>query len=90
MAVEFRIARQKVVPAYHGRIAPNVAAAEIALLQHRDIGHAVVFGEVVCRAQPMAAAADDDRVILSLRLRIAPMRRPTAIAGQPFAQHSQS
>ncbi len=90
MAVELGIARQKVIAPHDRRVAPYVATAQVAFLEHRDIRHAVVFGEVIGRAQPMAAAADDHRVIFRLRLWIAPMRCPTAIAGQTFAQHAQS
>ena len=53
----------QVVGADDRGVAAGIAAAEPALLQHRDIGDAVLLGEVVGGREPMAAAADDDDVV---------------------------
>ncbi len=77
MAVEFRIARHEIVGAHtvspamndapsipsHGGVAPDVAAAQIALFQHRDIGDPVVLGQIVGGRQPVTAAADDHHIM---------------------------
>ena len=65
--VELGVAAQQVVRPDDGGVAPDVAAAEPALLDHRDIGDSVVLGEVVGGREAMPAAADDD-VIGGLRL----------------------
>ena len=69
----------EVVRADDRGVAPGIAAAEPALLQHRDIGDAVLLGEVIGGREPMSAGADDDRVIGRLRLGVAPLLRPAGI-----------
>src|SRR3984957_19078524 len=54
-------------------VAPGIAAAEPALLQHRDIVEAVLLGEIIGGREPMPAGTDDDRIIGRLRLRVAPL-----------------
>ena len=58
----------------------GIAAPDPAFFQHRDIGEAVVLGQIVGSGQAMAAAADDNGVIFGFRLRIAPGQFPAAIA----------
>ena len=82
MRVELAVPLEQVVRPHDRGVAPDVAAAEIPPLQHRDIGDPVVLREVVGRRQPVPAAADDDDVIGGLRLRVAPDRRPAPVAGQ--------
>ena len=53
-------------------IAGHVAAREPALLEHGDVGDAVVLHEVMGGRQAVAAAADDHDVVGPLGLRIAP------------------
>ena len=62
----------QVVGPDQGGVAGHVAAGEPAPLQHRDVGDAVVLGQVVRGRQAVAAAADDDHVVGPLRLRVAP------------------
>ena len=51
---------------------------------------AVLLRQVVGGAQPVAAAADDDRVIALLGLLgPAPLRRPAALAGEAALQERQ-
>ena len=61
--VERRVAGQQVVGADDRGVAADVAGADLALLQHRDVGDAVHLGQVVGRRQPVSAAADDDDVV---------------------------
>ena len=50
---------------------------------------AVLGREVVGRAEPMAAAADDDRVVGRLRLGLAPLLPPVRVAGEARASRSE-
>ena len=79
MLVERRRFLPEVVGADDRGVASGVAAAEPALLQHRDIGEAVLLGEVIGGREPMPARADDDGVIGRLRLRVAPLLGPAGI-----------
>ena len=63
----------EVVRADDGGVAACVAAAEPALLDHRDVGDAVFLGEIVGGAEPVAAGADDDDVVFGLRLGVRPL-----------------
>ena len=59
-------------------VAPGVAAAEPAALQHRDIAHAMLARKVVRRGQAVAAGADDHHVVRRAAARAsatAPARR---------------
>jgi hypothetical protein len=79
----------EVVGAHHGGVAPRVAAAEPALLEHRDPGDAVVLGQVICGRQAVAAAADDDHVVLGPRLRAAPGRLPVLVMAERVARQAE-
>ena len=68
-------------------VPPRVAAAEPALLQHRDIAEAVFLGKIVGGREPMAACADDDRIIGRLRLRSAPLLRPAGVVLKRLQRH---
>ena len=78
-----------IVGADDGRVAPSVAAADPALFKHRDLADAVDLGEIVSGRQAMAAAADDDHVIVGFRFRIAPCARPVTLSGQPGTQQRE-
>ena len=60
---------------------PGVAAADPALLDHRDVGDAVLLGEVIGGREPVAAAADDDDVVAVLRAVVAPRPLPVLMIG---------
>src|SRR2546430_11249629 len=62
----------EVVRANDGRVAGHVAACQPASLEHGDIGDAVVLRQVIRRGQTMAAGADDDDLVRTPRLRVAP------------------
>src|SRR6267154_320324 len=90
MVVECGALIEQVVGADDGGVAAGVAAADPALLEHRDVGEAVLAGGVVGRSQPVTPAADDERVIGGLGLGTAPLRRPAALAGQSPYQQRQA
>src|SRR4030095_12942920 len=56
-------------------LARRVASGEVALLDHRDVGDAVVARQIVGCGDAMAAAADDDDVVAAPQL-----RRPREVA----------
>src|SRR3546814_3953073 len=85
-----RVGRQQVVGAHDRRVAPDVAAAEPPLLQHRDPGDAVALGEIVGGGEPVPAAADDDDLVGRLRLRRAPHALPLPVAGQARSEEPTS
>ena len=79
----------EIVRPHDGRVAPGVAAAEPALLDHADMAAFVGLGEIIGGREPMPAAADDDEVIGRLRLRLAPRLRPALMAGEALAKESK-
>ena len=87
--VEGVVARQQVVGADDGGVAPDVARAQPALLQHGHIGEAMLLGEVVGSGQAMPAAAHDDDVVFRLGLGLAPGRRPVLVAGRGVLQERE-
>ena len=86
MLVERRIAGQQVVRADDRGVAADIAGAEIALFDHRDIGQAVILGEVVGGGKAMAATADDHCIIGRLWRRLAPDRFPAPLALQRLGE----
>src|ERR1700733_5988127 len=82
MIVKRRAFTEQIVRTDDGGIASGVAATDPALFQHRDIRQSMFLGQIVCGAQTMAAAADDDGVVASLRFRLAPLFLPAGVARQ--------
>ena len=76
----------EVVGADDRGVAAGVAAAEPALLEHRDVGDAVLLGEIVGGGQAVAAGADDDHLVARLRLRAAPGRCPVLVTGESVSR----
>jgi hypothetical protein len=72
----------EVVRADDRGVAAGVAAAEPALVDHRDRCDPVLLREVIGGAEAVAAGADDDHVVGRLGLRVRPLRRPVLLAGQ--------
>ena len=68
LRVERGALRSAVVGPDDGRVAAGRAGADVALLDDRHVGDAVVLGEVVRRGEPVRAAADDDDVVVALEL----------------------
>ena len=88
--VEAHALRRQIVRADDGRVAGGVAAGEIALVQHRDIGDAPVLGQVIGRGEAMAAGADDDDVVGGLQLRgLGEMALGRVFAAEPVFQESE-
>ena len=69
LLVEPRAVAREVVRANDCRVAPGAAPADVAFLEDRHVGDAVVPGEVVRCAETMPSAADDDGVVLVFELR---------------------
>jgi hypothetical protein len=84
--VEALVARQQIVRADDGGVPPGIAGADVALLQHRHVGDAVLAREVIRGREPVAAAADDHDIVLGLRLGLAPRRGPAGVAAKSFSQ----
>jgi hypothetical protein len=72
-----------------GGVAARVAAADPSLLQHGDVAHPVLLGEVIGRGEPMPAAADDHRVVADLGLRRAPLAAPALMSVRRLPQERQ-
>ena len=70
-------------------VAPGIAAAQPALVDHRDIGDAVLLGQIIGGTQTMPARADDDHVIFGLGLAVGPLLRPALVAGQGVFQQAE-
>jgi hypothetical protein len=83
--IEGIVAGEQVVGADNGGVAADIAGAEPALLENGDIADVVLAGEVVGGGEPVAAAADNDDVVIGLRSRLAPGRRPVPMAAQRIA-----
>ncbi len=89
MLVELGVRGQQVVRAHDGGVAPGIAAADPALLQHGDIFHTVQLGQIVGRGEPVPTAANDHHVIMRLRLGIAPGALPAAVAAKRLAHEAK-
>ncbi len=87
VVVEPRALVVEVVRADDGGVAPGVAAAEPALVDHRDVGDAVFLRQVVGGAEAVAAGADDDHVVGRLRGAVGPLGGPVLLAGQRALDH---
>ena len=75
----------QVVRTDDGGVPPGVAAAEPALLDHRDIGDAVVLAEVVGGGEAVSPCPHDDRVVGGLGFRRGPGAFPTHVVAECFA-----
>ena len=90
MRIEFRVSGQKVIGPNNGCVAPNIATANVAFLQHSNALEPIFLCQIVGGRQAMPAASDDYNVIGLRRLRIAPMGPPAMVTGQPFGENFQS
>ena len=70
------VAADHVVGTDQRGIAADIAGADVGFLQHGDIPHSVILGEVIGRGKAMAAAADDNGIIAGFRLWLGPGFRP--------------
>ena len=55
LVVELHAFGRQIVGADDGRIAAGIAAADVALLEHRDVGDAVIAGQIVGGRQSVTA-----------------------------------
>ena len=62
----------EVVGAHDGCVSARAAGAEVGLIEHGDVGDAVVFGEIVGGGEAVDASADDDGVVGFLEVLGAP------------------
>src|SRR6266404_1805303 len=89
MLVKMGAVIPEIVRAHHRRVAPRVAAAEPALLEHRDVRDAVILGKVIGGGQAVAAGPDYDDFVFGLRRRVAPGALPAAVAGERVADQAE-
>ena len=87
--VERIVPLEQVVGAHDRGVASHVARADVALLQHRHVGDAVLARQVVGGGEPMPPAAHDHHVVGGLGLGLAPGRRPAGVAAQGLAQQAK-
>ena len=66
----------QVIRAHDRSVTARVTAADPAFFQHRDIGDAVLPGEVVSSRKPVTTATDDQYVIFRLRFWTTPRGSP--------------
>ena len=86
MLVDRRALVVEIVGADDRGVAAGVAAADPALLEHGDLGEAVLLGQVVGRGEAVPAAADDHRVVGGFRLRRAPLALPALVTDKCLGQ----
>ena len=87
MFIKGNIARLAVIGADDGGVAPDIARADPAFFNHGNIGHIVVFGQIIGRCQTMTAAADDNGVIFCLWLWLPPGGCPVLLAFEGLFHH---
>ena len=78
--VERDISRHQVVGADDRSIASGIARPDPIFLQYRDLGDAVVLGEIIRCSEAVPSSADDHHVIVIFRHGITPSRSPFSIA----------
>ena len=82
LGVERNGLRGAVIGAQNGGVPAAVAAADVAAVDDRDVGHAL-FAEVVGRGQAVHAGTDDDDVVAILEIVPAPHTPFAEIAKKP-------
>ena len=90
MLVEMRGFVPQVVGAHDSGVARGVAATEPAFLDHRDVLHAKLLGQVVGGGQAMTATADDDHVVHRLGRRIAPHALPVLMVAERVLEQAEA
>ena len=89
MVIKQRGLGPKIIGADDGGVAPGVAAAQIALFEHGDVAHSVLFGEIVSSGETMTTAADDNGIILRARFLLWPSWLPAFIAAERLADEGE-
>jgi hypothetical protein len=70
-------------------IARCIAAAQPALLDHRNVAEPMLARQMIGRRQAMPAGTDDDNVVLPAQRRTPPSLRPALVAGKRVAGERQ-
>ena len=73
--IEAHPLRGEIVAAHNCGVAPASARADVAFFQHGHISDSVLLREVICTAQPVRTAADNDRIVALSQLMSAPHAR---------------
>src|SRR6516162_11512763 len=76
----------KVVGADDGGVTANVAESDRPALEHRNVGDAMLGGEVERGREPVAAATDDHHPVAGTGARLCPGARPAAMAAEPLTE----
>ena len=79
MLVKQRSLGPQVIGADNGRIAAGITAADPAFFQNGHVADTMLFCKVISCCESVPAAADDDDVILALRLRTTPRLAPVTV-----------
>lgn len=85
-----RLTGQHVVGANDGGITAGIPAGAPAFFKHRNIAHAMVFGEIIGGRQAMQTAADYDHIVGPLRRGIAHARGQFWWPDKPFLNTLQA
>ncbi len=80
MVIKARTFIIKVVRANDGRVPASVAAAKPSLVNHRHIGDAMFFCQIVGGPKAMPTGTYDDDVIFAFQLSVRPLRLNVFIA----------
>ncbi|MNN23296.1 hypothetical protein D3C81_1366890 [compost metagenome] len=88
--VQVRRLVPQVVGTHDGGVTGGVAAAQVALLDHGNVGDAVLFGQVVGRGQAMAATADDNHVVDLFRGWRAPHALPVLVVAEGVLEKAEA
>jgi hypothetical protein len=87
--VELRVRANRIVRAHDGSVAPGVAAADVAALEHGDVAEPVVLREVVRGRETVPAATDDHDLVRGFQRGRAPGPRPAPVAAQRMAREAE-
>ena len=90
LLIEQRCLGPEIIGTHDRRVATGVTAADPAFLEHGNIRDPMLFRQVVGRRQSMPAAADNDDIVFTLRLRATPCLGPAAIVAKRIFQQAES
>ncbi len=88
MIVKMRAFVIQIIGADDRRVSSGTSSTNPAFFKHRNIGNAVFFGEVICRAETMAAAANDNRIISWLGRSVGPLLRPILMPAERLGEQA--
>ena len=79
---------QKIGADGHG-VPPRVAPAQPTLLQHRDIGDAVLLCKEISRTEAVAPASDNDNVVFAPGIGASPHLLPITMSRQGVSRQGK-